>query len=79
MRERRNKPMGFETKDYIGSSEAMRIAKRAGLRPTLTTLLGWIDRNPELGFQPGGHGCVYYIHRKKFRRFVNGQNQKRKQ
>lgn len=76
---RRDHPVGEEAKKFITGKEARVLAEEAGIKVTMMTIYSWVDKNPEIGFQPGGPGCRYYIHKDKFMRLLNaahGQNNK---
>lgn len=60
---------------YYTPNEALEKIEAVGIKTTLATLLSWVDRN-KLGFQPGGNGAKWYIHRDKFDAFIQGKLEK---
>jgi len=65
-------PTGEAAKHYISAQEALDMAGKRGISVTLATLLDWVGKH-ELGIQPGGPGCRWYIDKNSFRRFLDGK------
>lgn len=76
---RQEPPSGEERLKYITTKEAMEIVHKAGIVGTkgnsisISTFLRWVVDN-ELGFQPGGNDCQWYINRQKLEEWLNGKN-----
>lgn len=52
--------------------EAKRRTEKLGIKVTLPTLTKWIKDN-KLGRQPGGEGGKWFVHEKKFMKFIEGE------
>ena len=57
---------------YYTTKQALCLAAENGINTTRVTLLAWIKKN-KLGFQLGGIGSTWYVHRKKFNKFLKGE------
>jgi hypothetical protein len=63
------------TQKYITPAEAQIIAREYGVDVSYPTIVKWMDMN-DLGHQVGGYRGKRLINQNKFRRFLNGENQK---
>jgi hypothetical protein len=62
--------------DYIGSTEALRKAREAGISITLPTLYAYCSQHG-MGRQLGGAGTKWVINKLKWEKFLNGTKNKK--
>lgn len=76
---RRLPPSAEEQAKYITTNEAMDLVHAAGItgsggrRVAISTFLRWVVEK-DLGFQPGGNDCRWYIDKQKLEEWLNGKN-----
>lgn len=59
-----------EIPEYYTATEAIALTKEVmGVSVARSTLLSWIEKH-DLGFQLGGKGSYWHIHKKKFDAFL---------
>ena len=64
--------MVVEENKYYDTKQTLHLAAKNGIIITKVTLLVWIKKN-KLGFQLGGLGSKWYIHKDKFNKFIKGE------